>query len=54
MSVLSFDGIMLGVSALFVFTSTNEVETIIGHALFIIACVLTAITLLIPDKKRSA
>ena len=54
MSVLSFDGIMLGISALLVFTSSNEIETIIGHALFIFACVLTAITLLIPDKKRSA
>ena len=52
MSVLSFDGIMLGLSAILVFTSTNEIITIIGHSLFIVACVLTAIVLLFPDKKE--
>ena len=51
MSILSIDGIMLGVSALLVFTSANELETIIGHSLFIVACVLTLISIILPSKK---
>ncbi|OGZ03796.1 MAG: hypothetical protein A2648_02470 [Candidatus Lloydbacteria bacterium RIFCSPHIGHO2_01_FULL_41_20] len=51
MSILSFDGIMLGIAGLLVFTSNNETETIIGHSLFILACVLTLITLILPSKK---
>ena len=41
MLVLSIDGIILGISALLVFTSKVALVTIVGHALFIIACVIT-------------
>lgn len=48
--VISSNGFILGTVALLVHTSANEVQTIIGHALFIIAGTITLAVYLLPPR----
>lgn len=48
--VMSADGFILGTVALLVHTSSNEVQTILGHALFILAGVITLGIYLLPKR----
>lgn len=48
--VISADGFILGSVALLVHTSTNEIQTVAGHSLFILAGLITVAIYLLPDK----
>ncbi len=51
MFVLSIDGLLIGIAALLVFTSTSVVQTNIGLLLFIVSTLTTAVILLVTRTK---
>lgn len=48
--VMSADGFIIGTVALLVHTSSNELQTVIGHGLFVVASALTLAIYLLPDR----
>ena len=50
MMVMSADGFIIGSVALIVHTSTNEIQTVVGHSLFVFAGAITLGIYLLPKK----
>ena len=48
--VMSTDGFIIGTVALLVHTSSNEIQTVLGHTLFIVAGVITLGIYLLPHR----
>ncbi len=49
--ILSADGLLFGSGALFIYTSTNELQSVIGMVLFISACIITAPIFIMPKTS---
>ncbi len=52
MYILSIDGILLGIAALLVFTSSDALLTLIGHSLFVAACGISLAIFFLGEKGR--
>jgi hypothetical protein len=49
--ILSADGLLSGLGGLFIYTSHNEMQSVIGMVLFMTACVITAPIFVMPKKN---